>query len=125
MSIVASGNSESNLSIASSKEISPDLIGSGSESDLSSSLSSSGTKSESKGSEIGGLDSCISNILSLNFSVPNLIPYQTAPAATAKGNPNIIHSVVVSGDETSVPERRAGAIIVAKRVPIPDTNNPK
>ena len=111
--------------MASSKDISPDLIGSGSEPNLSSGLSSSGIKSESKGSETGGLESCISTILSLNFSVPYLIPYQTAPAATAKGNPNIIHSVVVSGEETSVPDRRAGAIIVANNVPIPETNSPK
>ena len=125
MSIVASGNSESSLSIASSKEISPDFVGSGSLSLLSSNNSSSGTKSESNGSETGGLDNCISTTLSLNFSVPYFIPYQTAPRATARGNPNIIHSVVDSGEETSVPERRAGAIIVAKRVPIPETNNPK
>ena len=82
-------------------------------------------KSESKGSATGGFDNCISTILSLNFSVPYFIPYQTAPAATAKGKPNIIHSVVVSGEDTSVPDRRAGTIIVANRVPIPETTRPK
>ena len=121
ISIVASGNSDSRRSIASSRVISPEDIVSGSSS-LSS--SSSDWNEESKGS-VGGLDNCISIILSLNFSVPYFIPYQTALAATARGRANITHSTVLSGDEIDLPDNKAGAIIVAKRVPIPATNKPK
>ena len=121
ISIVASGNSDSRRSIASSRVISPEDIVSGS---FSLSSSSSGWNEESKGS-VGGLDNCISIILSLNFSVPYFIPYQTALAATARGRANITHSTELSGDEIDLPDNKAGAIIVAKRVPIPATNKPK
>jgi hypothetical protein len=90
-----------------------------------STVSSSGVNDESNGSAGGGLDNCISIILSLNFSVPYFMPYQTAPPATASGSPNITQSTVLSGDEILVPDNNAGAIIVANRVPIPATNKPK